>query len=318
MANREIGSLYRSTIDNLGALRAFVAVVEAGSFSEAGYRLNVVPSTISKHVAMLEERIAAQLLVRSTKRFSVTELGARFYERCLAILHEIELTESELGEYQAEPQGRLRVTAPTSFSTRHLAALVPSFMAKYPKVSIEMRLTSDVLNLVAEAVDVAIRISANLDPNLVAVKLAPNIRTFCVAPSYIERHGKPEKPEQLADHNCILTNEAASRAKWPYLEQGTIQYVTVSGNYLVDNGDMYHRAIVDGLGIGYMAKFLAYDDIQSGRLIELFPTRRVVLSHIYAVYPERRNLPLKTRAFIDHIREAFRTPPGWAIDSGRA
>lgn len=313
MASREIGSLYRSTIDNLGALRAFVAVVEAGSFSEAGYRLNVVPSTISKHVAMLERRIAGQLLVRSTKRFSVTELGARFYERCLAILHEIEVTESELGEYQSEPQGRLRVTAPTSFSTHHLAALVPSFMAKYPKVSLEMRLTSNVLDLVSESVDIAIRISGNLEPNLVAVKLAPNIRTFCVAPAYIERHGKPETPQQLADHNCILTNEIASRAKWPYMDEGGIDYVTVSGNYLVDNGDMYRRAIVDGLGIGYMAKFLAYDDIQSGHLIELFPSKRAVLSHIYAVYPERRNLPLKTRAFIDHIRDAFRAPPGWAI-----
>lgn len=317
MATREIGNLYRSTIDNLGALRAFVAVVEAGSFSEAGYRLNVVPSTISKHVSMLEERIAGQLLVRSTKRFSVTELGARFYERCLAILHEIELTESELGEYQTEPQGRLRVTAPTSFATHHLSALIPSFMAKYPRVSLEMRLTSNVLDLVSDAVDVAIRISGNLEPNLVAVKLAPNIRTFCVAPSYIERHGRPETPQQLADHNCVLTNEIASRAKWPYMEDGAINYVTVSGSFIVDNGDMYCRSVVDGLGIGYMAKFLAYDSIQAGRLIELFPSKRVVLSHIYAVYPERRNLPLKTRAFIDHVREAFRTPPGWAVDNTR-
>jgi len=272
MASHEIGSLYRSTIDNLGALRAFVAVVESGSFSEAGYRLNVVPSTISKHVSMLEERIAGQLLVRSTKRFSVTELGAKFYERCLAILHEIELTESELGEYQTEPQGRLRVTAPTSFAVHHLAGLIPSFIAKHPRVSLDLRLTSNVLDLVSDGVDVAIRISADLEPNLVAVKLAPNIRTYCVAPAYIDKYGKPETPQQLADHNCILTNEIASRAKWPFMEEGGINYVTVSGNLIVDNGDMYRRAIVDGLGVGYMAKFLAYDDIQSGRLIELFPS----------------------------------------------
>jgi DNA-binding transcriptional LysR family regulator len=314
MATAEIGTLRRSTIDSLAALRAFVAVVEAGSFSEAGYRLNVVPSTISKQVSVLEERIAGQLILRSTKRFSVTELGARLYERCLAILHEIELTEGELGAYQTEPQGRLRVTAPTSFATHYLSALLPSFMDKYPRVSVELQLTSNVLDLVTDAVDVAIRISGSLEPNLVAVKLAPNIRTFCVAPSYIERHGKPKTPQQLADHNCVLTNEIASRAKWPYMEDGAINYVTVSGSVIVDNGDMYCRSVVDGLGIGYMAKFLAYDSIQSGQLIELFPSKRVVLSHIYAVYPERRNLPLKTRAFIDHVREAFRTPPGWAVD----
>ena len=116
-----------------------------------------------------------------------------------------------------------------------------------------------------------------------------------------------------AEHNCIVTNEIASSAKWPILLDGVDSFVNVSGNLVVNNGDLYRRAVVDGLGIGYMASFLAEDDVRSGRLIELFPARRVVSSHIYAVYPERRNLPLKTRAFIDHVREAFRVPPEWAI-----
>jgi DNA-binding transcriptional LysR family regulator len=290
-----------------------VAVVEAGSFSEAGYRLNVVPSTISKLVSALEERILGQLLVRSTKRLAVTELGAHFYERCLSILHEVEAAEGEIGAYQSEPQGKLRVTAPTSFATHHLANLVPSFLERYPKVSVEFRLTSELLDLVDQAIDVAIRIGGNLEPSLVAVKLAPNIRAICAAPAYIEKHGRPETPSQLTQHNCILANESSSTAKWPIADDSLGGSITVSGNLIVNNGDMYRRTVVDGIGIGYMAKFLAYDDIRSGRLIELFPDKRVIGSYIYAAYPERRNLPLKTRAFIDHIREAFRVPPGWAV-----
>lgn len=312
MAKSDLGGLYRSTIDNLSALRAFVAVVESGSFSEAGYRLNVVPSTISKHVSLLEERLHGQLLLRSTKQFSVTELGRRFYERCLAILHEVEQTEIELGEYQMEPQGRLRVTAGPIFGGYYLPKFIPSFLEKYPKVSLELRITQETLDMIDNALDVAIRISGNLDPSLIAVKLTPNIRTFCAAPSYISRHGAPETPHDLAHHNCIVADETARTGKWPIKGKDGDEYVAVSGNLVINHGEVYRRALLDGLGIGYVSRFVVWEDIKAGRLIELFPDHRIVASHIYAVYPERRNLPLKTRAFIDHVREAFRTSPEWA------
>lgn len=313
MVRSEASGLYRSTIDNLSALRAFVAVVECGSFSEAGYRLNVVPSTISKHVSLLEERLQGQLLLRSTKQLSITELGRRFYERCLAILHEVEEAENELGEYQSEPQGKLRVTAGPTFGAYYLPAIIPQFLARYPKVSLDLKLTPDTLDMIDNAIDVAIRISGNLDPSLIAVKLAPNIRTFCVAPSYIEEHGLPASPQELVRHNCILANETARTAKWPIKGGDNGEFVSVTGNLVINHGEVYRRAILDGLGVGHLSRFPVYDDIKAGRLIELFPDLRIVASHIYVVYPERRNLPLKTRAFIDHVREAFRTPPEWTI-----
>ncbi len=313
MVRSDSGGLYRSTIDNLSALRAFVAVVESGSFSEAGYRLNVVPSTISKHVSLLEERLQGQLLLRSTKQLSITELGRRFYERCLAILHEVEEAENELGEYQTEPQGRLRVTAGPIFGGHHLPALIPSFLEKYPKVSLELKITAETLDMIDNALDVAIRISGNLDPSLIAVKLAPNVRTFCAAPSYLEQHGEPQTPQELVRHNCIVANETARTAKWPIKGEEGDDFVSVSGNLVINHGEVYRRAVIDGLGIGYVARFVVYEDIKAGRLIELFPEHRVTSSFIYAVYPERRNLPLKTRAFIDHVRDAFRTPPEWAL-----
>lgn len=311
MINGDVKNVYRSMLDNLSALRAFVAVVESGSFSEAGYRLNVMPSTISKHVSFLEEKIHGQLIVRSTKHLSVSELGRRFYDRCLIILKEVEETEAEMLEYQMEPQGRLRVTMGPSFAGHHLPQLIPSFLERYPKVSLHFHITSEVVDLIDHSIDVAVRISSNLEPGLIAVKLAPNIRCVCVSPAYVEKFGMPAEPKDLAAHNCLLTNEASSTAKWRMKQDGVETTVQVSGNLMVNQGDIYKQAILDGVGIGCLSRFLVYQDIKAGRLIELFPERCVVNSHIYVVYPQRRNLPLKTRVFIDHLREAFRDTPEW-------
>ncbi|MBO9376290.1 LysR family transcriptional regulator [Sphingomonas histidinilytica] len=307
----DVKNIYRSMLDNLSALRAFVAVVESGSFSEAGYRLNVMPSTISKHVSFLEEKIHGQLIVRSTKHLSVSELGRRFYDRCLIILKEVEETEAEMLEYQMEPQGKLRITVGPSFAGYHLPRLIPSFLERYPKISLDFRVTPELVDLIDHSIDVAIRISSNLEPGLIAVKLAPNIRSVCVSPAYVEKFGMPAEPRDLENHNCLLTNEASSTAKWRLLQDGVENVVHVSGNLVVNHGDIYKQAILDGVGIGHLSRYLVYQEINDGRLIELFPDRGVVNSFIYVVYPQRRNLPLKTRVFIDHLRDAFRGTPEW-------
>ena len=307
----DIKNVYRSMLDNLSALRAFVAVVESGSFSEAGYRLNVMPSTISKHVSFLEEKMHGQLIVRSTKHLSVSELGRRFYDRCLVILKEVEETEAEMLEYQMEPQGKLRVTMGPSFAGYHLPQLIPSFLEQYPKISVDFRITPEVIDLIDNSIDVGIRISSNLEPGLIAVKLAPNIRSVCVSPAYVEKFGMPAEPSALTQHNCLLTNDASSSSKWRLLQDGTETAIHVTGNLVVNDGGIYKQAIMDGIGIGHLSRYLVYKDINEGRLIELFPDRRVIKSYIYFVYPQRRNLPLKTRVFIDHLREAFRGPLEW-------
>lgn len=307
----DVKNIYRSMLDNLSALRAFVAVVESGSFSEAGYRLNVMPSTISKHVSFLEEKIHGQLIVRSTKHLSVSELGRRFYDRCLIILKEVEETEAEMLEYQMEPQGKLRITVGPSFAGYHLPRLIPSFLERYPKISLDFRVTPEMVDLIDHSIDVAVRISSNLEPGLIAVKLAPNIRSVCVSPAYVEKFGMPAEPKDLENHNCLLTNEASSTAKWRLLQDGVENVVHVSGNLVVNHGDIYKQAILDGVGIGHLSRYLVYQEINDGRLIELFPDRGVINSFIYVVYPQRRNLPLKTRVFIDHLRDAFRGTPEW-------
>ncbi|HEX7954465.1 MAG TPA: LysR family transcriptional regulator [Burkholderiales bacterium] len=304
---------YRSPIDDLAALRAFVAVVDTGSFAEAGRRLRVVPSTISKHVSSLEQRIAGQLIVRSTKRLHVSELGRRFYERCLTILHEVQAAEEEIGEYNAEPQGLLKLTAPTVFAAHHLSPILSSFLAKCPKVRLDLTVTTETLDMIEAGIDVAIRISSNLDPGLIALRLAANMRVYCASPTYIERHGAPQSVADLTNHNCVLSRGHSRNARWPMRQpDGGFVDIPVSGNFSADSGDLVRGALLDGVGIGYVARFLIQQDLTSGALVELFPDDRVITSHLYAVYVDRRNMPIKTRAFLDHLRDWYRATPDWA------
>lgn len=305
-------SRIRSVIDNLSLLRAFVAVVEARSFSEAARRLNVAPSTVSKHVSMLEDRIRGQLIIRSTKNLSITELGGRFYERCVTILDQVEAAEMEIGDYNAEPQGVLKLAAAPVFAMKHLTSVLCRFMNKYPHVKVETSLETANVDLVAEGFDAAIRVSSSLEPGLIALKLAPNIRVFCAAPDYLKKYGAPTCVVDLQDHNCIVVRGVSQSSRWAVRNtKGELESAQVSGNFSSDNGDIVRQAILGGLGIGHLARFMVQEHLDSGELVEIFSDSRVIASHVFAVYPERRNLPLKTRAFLDHMREEFHVPPAW-------
>ncbi len=308
-----------SAIDDLGALRALVAVVEGGSFSEAGRRLRVVPSTISKQLSSLEERVNCQLIVRSTKRLSVTELGRLFYERAVGILDKVQEADAEAGHYNGEASGILRITAATAFARRHLIPILESFAKKHPKVRIDISLSTETVDIVAEGFDVAIRTAKVIDPALSSITLAVNMRVVCAAPAYLRRRGMPDCAEDLADHNCLTTRGIAESSTWRLLgRDGKPARIPVSGNLCTDSGDLLRDALLAGLGVGHMARYMIHDDLVSGRLVELLPEKRVIDSYIYAVHPTLRSVPLKTRVFLNHLREAFHPPPPWARDDGAA
>ncbi|HVR90587.1 MAG TPA: LysR family transcriptional regulator [Novosphingobium sp.] len=303
----------RFLIENLALLRAYVAVFELHSFSAAGRHLNVVPSTVSKHIAALEKQLSCQLVIRSTKTLSITEVGERFYKRCLAILHEVEEAEIEVGQYNSEPQGLLRVSAPTTLATHVLAPIFFRFKQRFPKVTLDLTLTPASQDLVASGTDVAIRISSGLDPSLIALKLAPNMRLYCASPEYLERCGTPATPGDLQHHECVVVKSIQQSASWPFRrDDGRTENIVVSGGLSADNVEMIARAVLAGLGVGHLSRFLVEEYIASGALVELFPESRVLGSNIYAVYPKRRNLALKTRAFVDHLRTEFQSQPPWA------
>jgi DNA-binding transcriptional LysR family regulator len=304
---------YRSALDDLRALRVFVAVVETGSLTDAARRLNIAPSTVSKHISALEARVRGQLIVRSTKQIHVTELGQRFNARCQTIIREVEGAELEVHDYNAEPQGLLRLSAAPVFAIKHLAPMIARFVSKHPKVSVDLDLTNTEEDLVANGIDAALRISSKLDDNLVAVKLAPNVRVYCAAPSYLARYGQPASVTELVNHNCLIINSVSQSSVWPMRrDDGVIEQIAVSGNFKCNNGDMLRQALLQGMGIGHLARFMVHDHLTSGDLVELFPESRVIASYIYVVFPSKRNMPLKTRAFVDHLRAEFQQPAPWA------
>jgi DNA-binding transcriptional LysR family regulator len=243
----------------------------------------------------------------------VTELGRRFNACCQAIIREVESAEIEVGDYNAEPQGVLKVSAAPVFAVKHLAPVLARFLEKYPKVSVDLELTNKEQDLVAHGIDAAIRISSKLDDNLVAVKLMPNVRVYCAAPAYLAKHGKPSSVTDLVNHNCLIIQSVTQSAVWPMRrEDGVIEQIAVSGTFRCNNGDMLRQALLQGMGIGHLARFMVHDHLASGDLVELFPESRVIASYIYVVFPSKRNLPLKTRAFVDHLRAEFQQPASWA------
>lgn len=297
-------------IDDVGSIRIFATVVECASFSEAARRLRMAPSTVSKKIAMLEQRLATALVRRTTRRLIVTEEGLRLYGHFVRILRELEEAEAEIvGE--TRPHGTLRVTAPAVLATRHFSRHIPRFLERYPEMRVEMTLTSQTLDLTSKGIDLAIRVADRIDPSLLALKLAPNRRVFCASADYIERFGAPQKPQELAAHNCLVAEGGGLNDHWPVRLDDGVGYIRVAGNLTSNNGELLRDACLGGVGIGMFPTFHVYQDIQAGRLREVLAGHKVVTTAIYAVIPHRRIMPRKTKAMIDFVKELFGPVPYW-------
>lgn len=294
---------HRSMLDDLNLLRSFVTVVATGSFSGAGRQLNIVPSTVSKHIAALETRINGQLITRSTTQLSITELGERFHARCVNILDEVSMAEEELETYQAEAQGTLRV-AVTALAARSLIApVIKSFMSRYPKVRLELSFPSSTELTVGRGYDLVLQTSDQLGLELIAVKLAPITMVCCASPAYLAAEGVPQKPADLKQHNCLVVGEPSRCHTWWLTEpNGTEASVSVAGNMACQDEEMLRCLAISGAGIARIPNVLVQSALANGELVEIFPRCRRVDQHLFAVYAQRRNLALKTRAFLDHLK----------------
>jgi DNA-binding transcriptional LysR family regulator len=288
---------------DLASLRVYVRVVELQSFSEVARRMGITPATVSKHVASLETTLRARLVNRTTRRLFITEAGQRFYEHCVTVLHELDRAESELAEIRGEPGGQLRVTAPLMFALAKISPRLPGFMRRYPRISLDLDFSVEKIDLLAQRIDVAVRIAEAVDPGFVAFRLAPYTRVFSAAPSYLEAHGTPMTPDDLASHNCLITRGASLNATWPISRNGTIEHMRVSGNLVANNGGVVVDAAIDGRGILMSAKWMIEEHLAAGRLVEILhgyvPANRAV----YAVLPRQGALLPKVRAFVDFLRE---------------
>ena len=299
-------------MNSLTEIAIFVKVVELSSFTAAADALEMSQPVVSKAVTRLEEKLGARLLNRTTRRLSLTEAGSELYRRSVRALAEIEDAELEVARFQTEPRGTLRVSAPTSFSILHLGSALQSFAERFPGVAIEMYLDDRQIDLVEEGYDVAIRIARLQDSNLVARRLAPCGQVLCAAPSYLAKRGTPERPEDLLEHSCIVYSLLATPREWRFTDaSGESHVVPINGALTSNNGLLNRAAAIAGAGIVLLPMFYIGEQLRSGELKAVLTDFKAPELGIYAVYPERRNLTPKVRAFVDFLAATFGPIPPW-------
>ena len=300
--------------DRLSGMRVFAHVVEAKSFSAAADRLGMSKSLASRHVSALERSLSVKLLNRSTRKLSLTEGGALFYEHCARIVQEAELAEQRLTRTQSEPAGLVKMTAAPAFAVRHVVPALTEFQRRYPKIRVNLSCSNRALDLGDEGFDLGVRVSFKPPPNLVARKLAANRSVLCASPAYLERHGAPRRLDDLGKHECVLFPALAPRGAWTLRRGGRKYPVRVTGAFETDEMDAVRAAVVAGLGIGILPVYMAGDALQEGRLVPLLRQYQVVPeSAIYLVYLPNRTLSSRVRVLIDFLVERFVPVPSWEV-----
>jgi DNA-binding transcriptional LysR family regulator len=302
-------------MQNLTDIAIFVKVVELASFTAAAEALESSQPVVSKAVTRLEEKLGARLLNRTTRRLSLTEAGSELYRRSVRALKEIENAELEVARFQTEPRGTLRVAAPMSFSILQLGPFIHEFLAKYPGVALELNMNDQQVDLVEEGYDLAIRIGQLQESNLVARRITVTRQVMCASPAYLAKHGTPERPEDLLEHNCILYSFLMTPREWRLTDtDGETHVVPVNGTLHSNNGLVNRAAAIAGTGIVLLPTFYIGEQVKSGALKPVLCNFRPQELSVYAVYPERRNLMPKVRAFIDAMAERFGPTPPWEKD----
>jgi len=298
----------RVTMERSGEMEVFARVVEEGGFSAAARSLDLTPSAVSKLVARLEERLGARLLVRTTRALRLTEEGEAYHRAALRLLQD--LNEAEHAVAAGAVRGRLRVNASVPVGTLFVAPALPAFLARYPDTSVDLSLTDDVVNLLENRTDIAIRVGNLPDSALVAKKLAQSRRALVASPAYLDRHGIPQTPSDLASHNCIGFNFRRSRIGWPFRDGPRDFEQVVTGNALVNNGETARQLALDGLGIARLGRFHVAAHIAAGRLVPLLEAYDAGdMELIHAIYVGGGEVPGRVRAFIAHMAEVMGQSP---------
>ena len=289
-------------MDTLTSMKVFTTVVDAGSFAAAAERLDISRAMASKYVAQLEEQLGTRLLHRTTRKLRLTETGAAYHERCQHILGEISEAEAQAANLTLQPRGTLRLAMPISFSLRHVTPLLAGYLRQYPEVSIDATLSDRYGDLIEEGFDLALRIGPPPEGNLIARRIASDRFAICATPAYLEKHGTPATPEDLARHNCLLYSYSSAGTSWRLRgPDGAEHNVKVSGSLRANNGDLLNQLGADGIGILRQPCFLVGAQLRDGRLIEVLKEYRSDPIGIYAVYPSRRHLSAKIRTFVDYL-----------------
>ena len=300
-------------IDHAGEMAAFVRVVEARGFSAAAPTLGLTPSAVSKLVTRLETRLGVRLLQRTTRALHLTAEGELFFDSARRIVGEIDQLESQLSDGRGTPHGLLRVTTSLAFTTHQLAPVVSEFLARHPRIELELLPTDRVIDMIEEGVDIAIRIGRLADTSFMARKIGEDKRLICASPAYLARYGTPRTPQDLVRHRCIVSRERAYLNRWAFKAGSHVQEIEVTGPLAVSEGEAQLQMALQGVGIVRLTRLTVAQAVRDGKLLSLFEAQSADSGvPIHAVYPHRRHLPSKVPAFVDFLIEKF-TPPPWEI-----
>ncbi|AWH27896.1 MULTISPECIES: LysR family transcriptional regulator [Stenotrophomonas] len=291
-------------MDTLDAMRVFVAVVERNGFSAAAEALGVSTAGVTRQVAALEKRLSTRLLHRTTRRVSPTSAGAAYYAQCVRLLAEFDALEASVGAQALEPSGTLRINAPVSWGIARLGPLLAGYRQRYPQVELDLALSDRLVDMVEEGYDVALRITREPSPALIARRLGQARITLCAAPAYLAARGTPATPQDLATHDCLGYSYWASGNQWPLQGPGGEVRVAVNSILQANNGDVLREAAIAGLGVILQPDFLLEQALADGRLVRVLPEWEVPPIGIFAVYTSRSHLAPKVRSFIDYLVDA--------------
>lgn len=298
-------------MDRIEAMRAFVTVTIEGSFTRAAERLDMSPQLVSKYVSQLEQHLGTRLLNRTTRRVHLTEAGTGYCQGAQQILDEIDTMESQLGDLQKSAQGRLRISAPVSFASKHLAPMLCEFQHQNPAVSIDLQLNDRKVDIVEEGFDIALRIGHLRSSSLIAKRIAP-VRLVAVAsPDYLKRQGTPNRLEDLSGHRYLRYSYVENDATLPLHRVLREKGLSPANEIACNNGDVLVEAAIQGGGIAIQPTFITGPAIAAGKLKILLPEYEPEPMGLYAVYAHRQLMASKVRSFIDFMDGYFGDPPYW-------
>lgn len=289
-------------------LETFSAVVEHGSFTAAAQALGISKPVVSKQVSLLEQHLGVQLLQRTTRRLHLTQAGEVFASYSLRILSEAQEAEQSVSLLQSDPQGRLRISAPESLAMSLLPGVLPRFQETFPKLELDIRITGRFVDLVEEGIDVALRVGVLAESSLIARKLMPCSFHVCASPDYLNRHGRPQHPNELARHNCLIYSRGQNPETWFFQDSQDKGFnVKVKGNLRSDTGSLLMNAALNNAGIMIAPAFMVTSVLQQGRLETVLDNYTPTETGLYAVYPYSKLVSKKVRVFVNYLAKAWKS-----------
>jgi DNA-binding transcriptional LysR family regulator len=300
-------------MDKLKQLESFVSVATRGSLTAAANAEGVAPAIMGRRLDGLEEHLGVKLLIRTTRRITLTHEGSAFLEDCQRILADVANAEASVSAGGVKAAGHLRITAPAGFGRRHVAPLVPKFRELHPDVTISLNLSDRVVDIAGEGHDCAVRVGDMPDSSLVSLRLADNRRLCVATPGYLQRHGTPQTPADLARFHCLtLSSDASQTRGWAFkMPAGEVVYLKPAGPLDCSDGQVLHDWCLAGYGIAWRSIWEVEAEIAAGQLSVVLEDFAAPPNGIYAVFPQRKHLPLRVRLWIDFLKERYSTPGFW-------